>query len=87
MKKVKVIMSPIIGGFIAFLTIGFLFYITGAFAQASFNIKEWSQDARNIVSLLGGMFAIIAFGVVFASIAQIMTKKDEKINKENNNDK
>jgi ABC-type multidrug transport system permease subunit len=43
---------------IAMLSVFFLCYLLGSFYSASFNIKEWEQDCRFFVSVIGGIVSI-----------------------------
>lgn len=56
--------------FLVFLVSAFLIlYLIGCFAQASFNIKEWSDLARVIIATCMG-FALLIVGAMFSDYAR-----------------
>jgi hypothetical protein len=50
----KTIINSILSGALVFL----IFYLLGAFVQTSFNILQWSQNARGVVGIIGGFFSL-----------------------------
>lgn len=61
MSNIKfLLLSTLIGAF-AFL----LIYLIGSFAQASFNINQWSTSAREIVAIMGGVISIAIIPATF----------------------
>lgn len=44
-------------------TVFALFYLIGAFYNATFNIINWSETSRFIIAFIGGVYSILA--VVF----------------------
>lgn len=59
-------MKNIIYFTITFLFSFSLFYLLGSFYSVSFDISKWSDDARSIVSVIGGLFSFVIGG--FATI-------------------
>ena len=42
-----------------------IFYLLGAFSEVSFNILNWKENTRNLVSSLGGIISAIAMAFCF----------------------
>lgn len=53
-KRVQILIVAIIG-------LGVLAYLIGSFSQATFNIGQWSQSARDVIA---GCYALIASCIV-----------------------
>lgn len=56
--------KKIINGTLVFITVCLVFYLTGAFSCASFNIKEWDAGIRGIIA---GFGVFIGFVLVIVS--------------------
>lgn len=63
----KTLITSTLSGILSFL----IFYLLGAFVQASFDISIWSIDARILVGILGGSISII---IMLAIIIHEITK-------------
>lgn len=65
-EKMKKILTALLVAFTVFA----LIYLLGAFQQVSFNIENWSSDARLGVAFFGGFFALFigAFTIINESI-------------------
>lgn len=49
---------------IAILVISAIFFLAGAFWHASFNIKEWSEDARGIMATIWTVIMICTIVII-----------------------
>lgn len=63
MKTLKRFFKTIILSVIVFT----LFYLMGSFVELTFNIFDWSRDARIAVGILGGMFSIAIAGLIISA--------------------
>jgi phosphate starvation-inducible membrane PsiE len=45
-------------------------YFAVAFANATFNISEWTQNSREVVSYFGWLFGITIFFITFATLSK-----------------
>lgn len=62
-------MKTILKAFGTFIGVMFLFYLLGSFSQANLNLSQWTEGAREVTTMLGGMIAIMATaGMVIADI-------------------
>jgi hypothetical protein len=63
----KTVIISILSGAFAF----FLFYLLGAFITTTFNISQWSENARIVIGTFGGFFSLTI-------MCTILTHKTDK---------
>ena len=71
MKTIK----PLLLGLFAGILLFFACYLFGSFAQASFNISQWSGEARILIALIGGLISIVVSGIVIGILSVVSNDK------------